>query len=66
MNREKFLTVGCVVAMLGVVAIAIAQEAKTAGAAAEAPQLPPGWTADDMKAMVDAATPGKMHEVLAK
>jgi len=66
MNRQKFLTVGCVVAMLGVVAIAIAQEAKTAGAAGEAPQLPPGWTADDMKAMVDAATPGKMHEVLAK
>lgn len=29
-------------------------------------QLPPGWTAEDMKAMVEAGTPGKMHEEMAK
>ena len=29
-------------------------------------KLPPGWTAADMKACVDAGTPGKMHEFLAK
>lgn len=28
--------------------------------------LPPGWTAADMQAVNDAATPGKMHEHLAK
>jgi hypothetical protein len=47
MNREKYLTVGCIVAMLGVVAIAIAQDSKTPGAAGER-KLPPGWTPDDM------------------
>ena len=29
-------------------------------------QLPPGWTAEDMQAMMAAGTPGKMHEHLAK
>jgi hypothetical protein len=29
-------------------------------------QLPPGWTAEDMQAMVAAATPGQMHAHLAK
>jgi hypothetical protein len=29
-------------------------------------KLPPGWTADDMKACMLAGTPGKMHERLAK
>lgn len=33
---------------------------------AGAMQLPPGWTAEDMQAMIEAATPGKMHEHLAK
>jgi hypothetical protein len=27
-------------------------------------QLPPGWTAEDMAAMTEAATPGEMHEYL--
>jgi hypothetical protein len=27
-------------------------------------QLPPGWTAEDMQAMMAAGTPGKMHEHL--
>jgi len=29
-------------------------------------QLPPGWTMEDMQAMMFAATPGKMHERLAQ
>jgi hypothetical protein len=29
------------------------------------PQLPPGWTQDDMKAMMEAGTPGEMHKFLA-
>ncbi len=29
-------------------------------------QLPPGWTAEDMQAMMAAGTPGKMHERLAQ
>src|SRR3972149_4841759 len=28
--------------------------------------LPPGWTADDMQAVVAAGTPGKMQEYLAQ
>jgi len=30
------------------------------------PQLPPGWTMDDMKACIAAGTPGKMQEHLTK
>ena len=29
-------------------------------------QLPPGWTMEDMQAMMAAGTPGKMHERLAQ
>lgn len=29
-------------------------------------QLPPGWTMEDMQAVMEAGTPGKMHEWLAK
>ena len=29
-------------------------------------QLPPGWTAEDMQAVMAAGTPGKMHELLAQ
>lgn len=29
-------------------------------------KLPPGWTEADMKACMEAGTPGKMHELLAK
>jgi hypothetical protein len=38
------------------------EEAKTSGEGA----LPPGWTSEDMQRMMAAATPGKMHEFLAK
>jgi hypothetical protein len=30
------------------------------------PQLPPGWTAADMQAVMEAATPGEMHKEMAK
>src|SRR5699024_11900 len=33
---------------------------------AKQPQLPPGWTEDDVKAMVMAATPGDMQKHLTK
>jgi len=49
--------------------IAIAEPSKdaTSGAgAAPEMKLPPGWTADDMKACILAGTPGKPHELLVK
>ena len=36
----------------------------TASAPADS-QLPPGWTAEDLQAMMEAATPGEMHKLLA-
>jgi hypothetical protein len=35
-------------------------------AGAEGMQLPPGWTAEDMQAMMAAGTPGENHERLAQ
>ncbi len=32
---------------------------------ADAAQLPPGWNAEDMQAMMEAATPSEMHKLLA-
>jgi hypothetical protein len=53
--------------------IALAEPAKegTAGKDAKQPgqpemKLPPGWTEDDMKACMEAGTPGKMHKLLAE
>lgn len=51
--------------------IALAQPAKDSKPAAPSAgqpemQLPPGWTEADMQACVQAGTPGKMHELLAK
>ncbi|MGB7158844.1 MAG: DUF1579 family protein [Tepidisphaeraceae bacterium] len=76
MNVKK-LTLSALLASLSLAtvigSIAIAEPAKDAkpaaaasGADAPAPQLPPGWTEADMKAMMEAGTPGKMHEYLAK
>ena len=48
-------------------AIAIAQDsAGSKSKAAPEPQLPPGWTQEDLQAMISAGTPGKMHQFLAK
>lgn len=70
MKHSKLITLGCV-ATLGLAAfvgsLAIAEDAKDAKVQAQPEmKLPPGWTADDMKAMVDAATPGKMQQLLGK
>jgi hypothetical protein len=48
-------------------AIAIAQDSNSSKSK-QAPetQLPPGWTQDDLQAMISAGTPGKMHQFLAK
>ena len=60
------------IAMLGPTAGAIGladppKVAKPKNAATDAPaepQLPPGWTKEDLAAFIAAATPGKMHEHL--
>ena len=49
---------------VGAIAFA-ANEPSTKPAAQSATQLPPGWTMEDMQAMIVAGTPGKMHERLA-
>ncbi len=69
MNYKKllgtiFVAVVVFAALVASRSITQAKESKS-DAAAEL-KLPPGWTADDMKACMLAATPGKMHELLAK
>jgi hypothetical protein len=68
MNVTKFGLFSVILALAGA-GLATAQETKptakkAAAAPAEAPQLPPGWTAADLQAFMHAATPGKMHERL--
>jgi len=72
MSRRRTLVATCVsAAALAALAasIAWAQPAKE-GAPKPAPQpemkLPPGWTAADMQACIDAGTPGKMQGVLTR
>jgi hypothetical protein len=66
------LSLAAVAALVASIALAQStQDKKPAPAGGGAPaqsdaQLPPGWTADDMKACTEAATPGKMHQELAK
>jgi hypothetical protein len=68
MSRKHSLA-AVFVAVAGLVAgaIAIAQEGKKSQSTAP-PELtlPPGWTPEDLQAMMTAATPGKMHELLTK
>lgn len=74
MNRKSLFVPVCV-AVAGIAAIAgslaTAQPAKDAkppapGTPAGQPELPPGWTTEDMQACIDAGTPGEQHEHLAK
>ena len=70
MNCRKLLA-PAIAAALGVATLvgsfAIADNAATAKPPAHAEmKLPPGWTQQDMEACILAATPGKMHEHLAK
>ncbi len=71
MNRRNILLAASVgfagmAALAGSVAIAQTSNDSKPTAPAQQPPLPPGWTAEDMQAMVSAGTPGKMHEFLAK
>jgi hypothetical protein len=68
MNAKKLLVPACLVA-LGLAAVAVSlATADTSGqpAAGAAPQLPPGWTQEDMMKCMKAGTPGKEHETLGK
>lgn len=70
MNVNRLIS-AALIAVLALIAgrntPATAAEPKPAGPAAQAePMLPPGWTAEDMKAFIHAATPGKMHARLAQ
>ncbi len=70
MNCNRLFSVSLIAAVALVIVvgtIAIAQPAKESNpAGAPEMQLPPGWTEADMQACMAAATPGKMHEHLAK
>ena len=74
---KKLLIATACVASLAALATSFAVAESSGGAAATstttaaAPaqpemQLPPGWTAEDMQAIMEAATPGKNHELLVK
>lgn len=65
MNSKTFLAAVLLAAagLVGSVVVA-ATDAPPAGQAEM--QMPPGWTANDMQAMMEAATPGKMQALLAR
>ncbi len=69
--NAKYLFAAASITALGLAtvagAIAIAEETKDTKPADKSElQLPPGWTAADQEAFMKAATPGKMHERLAR
>jgi hypothetical protein len=70
MNSRKLIacsSIALFAVALFVGSMAIAEPAKDAKPGAQPEmKLPPGWTQEDMKACADAATPGKMHALLAK
>lgn len=69
MKTKMFSLLLAVVACLlaGIVSFAVA-ESTTSSQTAGKPemQLPPGWTVEDMQAVMAAGTPGKMHQHLAQ
>lgn len=62
------LSIVAVVMVAGLIAVAEPMKDNKSAAGAQQPQmqLPPGWTADDMKACAEAAIPGPMHARLAQ
>jgi hypothetical protein len=67
MSYKRLLAPACLVALAAIVASIAVANAKDAKPETPADiKLPPGWTAEDMQACMQAATPGKMHELLAK
>jgi hypothetical protein len=68
MNARKLLAPACLV-VLGLAAVAVSlATADTSGqpAVGAAPQLPPGWTQEDMQKCMKAGMPGEQHERLGK
>jgi hypothetical protein len=63
LSSSLFVTVGGLMIVAG--SLAVADETKKAPSVPEM-KLPPGWTQQDMQACIQAGTPGKMHEHLAK
>lgn len=70
MNTKRLLalTVITALSLMAIVRTATTADAPKETKAPAAPEfkLPPGWTEADLQACVLAATPGKMHERLAK
>ncbi len=70
MNRNSLFVVGLLAALGActlIAAVAVADSAADSQSASSPEmQLPPGWTAEDMQAMMAAGTPGKMQEYLAR
>lgn len=66
-NLRTVLAAGLVLGGV-VAAVAIAQPGNQPGNDAKQPemQLPPGWTPQDMQAMMEAGTPGTQHKTLQK
>jgi hypothetical protein len=73
MNRKKLFALCLALVGAGVIALSAVADEPAAGApaagapaAGEQPQLPPGWTMEDMKKMMAAGTPGKEHAHLVE
>ena len=66
MKRTKlFAQCLSMLALAGAVSLAVADE-NTAAAPEGAPQLPHGWTMEDMQKVIAAGTPGKEHAHLVE
>jgi hypothetical protein len=61
---RKHLFTAALIAVAGTIAIAQDSKKSKSNAAPEF-KLPPGWTQEDLQAMMTAGTPGKMHKFLA-
>ena len=68
MSIRTLTRAACALALVGAAALTLNTFAGDPAAKQDgtAPHLPPGMTEADMKAMMDAATPGPMHAYLAK
>ncbi len=72
MNRSRKISLAALMCMsiVAIGSLAIAEPPKDASKDAKMGghemKMPPGWTENDMQACMTAATPGKMHQHLAK
>ena len=67
MKRTTRFAIVAFSVFIAAASLALAQSKdKKAAPAADAPQLPPGWTQADMQACMEAGTPGPMHERLTQ